>query len=84
MLDQVGKDVAIETVRCAGVEGSVCEARAEVQGVSRGEVEIGRDDDIELRVEAGVGLCVDWVCVRVDLDARVELLDLGSRCFGAL
>jgi hypothetical protein len=84
VLDQVGEDVAVQAVRCAGVEGSVCEARAEVQGIGRVEFEIGRDDDVELGVEAGVGLCVDRVCVRVDLDSRVQLPHLWSRCFGAL
>lgn len=84
VLDQVGEDVAIETVRGSGVEGSVGEAGAEVEGVGRVEVEVGGDDNVELGVEAGLRFCVDRGCVYVDSDARVQLLDLRCRCFGAL
>lgn len=84
VLDQIGEDVAVEAVGRAGVEGPACEARAQVEGVGRVEIEICGDDNVELGVEAGLGFCGDGIRVGVDLDSRVQLLDLWSSCLGAL
>ena len=84
MLNQVGEDVPVQAKRGSGVEGSVCEARTEVQGIGRVEIEIGGDNHVELLIEAGFGLRKDVACVYVDFDSRVQLLDLRGRSCGAL
>jgi hypothetical protein len=71
VLDQVGEDVPVQAVGCAGVEGAVCQARAEVQRVGRVEVEVGRNDNVELGVEARLCFCSNGAGVRVDLNAGV-------------
>lgn len=84
VLDQVGEDVPVQAVGCASVEGAICQARAEVQRVGGVEVEVGRDDDVELGVEARFGFCGDRAGVGVDLDTGVQLSDLGSGRLSAL
>jgi len=71
-------------VRCASIEGFLGQARAGIESGEGQEVEIGRNDDVVGGVEAWVGLVADVAVDDVDFDAWVELLDLGSCCFGAL
>lgn len=84
VLNQVGEDVAIEAVGRASIEGSVCKPRTQVESVGRVEVEICGNDDVELGIETGLGLCVDGTRVGLDFDSRIELLNLWGCCFGAL
>lgn len=71
-------------MRCTSIEGFLGEARACIESSEGQEVEIGRNDDVVGGVEAWVGLVADIAVDDVDFNAWVELLDLGSCCFGAL
>lgn len=84
VVDQVGEDVAVHAVGGAGVEGFLGDARTGVEAGELKEFEVGADDDIVRGEEVGVFFVADIAGDGVDFDAGIELLDLGSGCFGAL
>ena len=84
VLDKVGEDVTVHAVRCACIEGLLCEARSGIDGRGGHEVHVGSYDDVVGGVEGWILLIADVGGECVDGDAWVELADLGRSCFGAV
>jgi hypothetical protein len=68
----------------SGVEGFLGDARAGVEAGELEEFEVSANDYIVGGEEGGVFFVADIAGDGVDFDTGVELLDLGSGCFGAL
>ena len=67
------------------IECLLFHARGCVEGGCSGEIEIGRNDDVEGRkVGSEVRLCANVIGIDMDVDTRVELADLWCSSFGAI
>jgi hypothetical protein len=71
-------------VGCACIERFPRYTRSGVEGGGAEKIHVGGYDDVVGGIEVGVLLVADVGVERLYGDARVELLDLGGCCFGAL
>lgn len=80
---QVGKNEAVNAVRRGGIEGFVGETTGSVDLRESGEVKVGGYDK-GIGHEVGFILEADVACFHTDGHTRIELLNVGPRCLGAL
>jgi len=81
---EVCEYVAVEAMCTASVKGSSRNASTSVEDGLGEEVNVRGDDDVEGLVEGRILIVADISGDDIDFDARIQLLDLGSCCFGAL